>query len=98
VLERAPAAEAPPDDPPAHILKYAVEIAVHTSPCRFLDLMEPLIERSIAEDIPESLAAIRQAAHARCEVVRYATATATVRWCDTQLQLHMRGPAGVLLI
>jgi hypothetical protein len=44
------------------VLKYAVELAVNAKPSRFIDLMEPLIERIIAEDLPSSVDAIRKAA------------------------------------
>jgi hypothetical protein len=37
------------------VLKYAVELAVNAKPSRFIDLMEPLIERIIAEDLPHSV-------------------------------------------
>ena len=61
VIERVPSSGTGPQQP-SHVLKYAVELAVNAKPSRFIDLMEPLIERSIAEDLPNSLDAIRNAA------------------------------------
>lgn len=61
VIERVPSSGTGPQKP-SHVLKYAVELAADAKPSRFIDLMEPLIERSIAEDLPQSLDAIRNAA------------------------------------
>ena len=50
----------------AHItvLKYAVEMAVHAPPFRALGLIEPLLDRGMLEDVPQSLAAVRRAIEA----------------------------------
>lgn len=70
LIEHVPNLTGSPNKP-AHVLKYAVELAVNATP-RFIDLMEPLIERSIAEDLPGSLDALRNAAESLYSKVRSA--------------------------
>lgn len=77
MIERVPSSAGSPHQP-SHVLKYAVELAVNAKPSRFIDLMEPLIERSIAEDLPSSLDALRNAAEELYNQVRTALPLHTV--------------------
>ena len=44
------------------IVRYAVEVAMRTGPLQSVGLIEPLLERSIVEDVPQALAAVRRVA------------------------------------
>ena len=84
VIERIPGTGGSPKQA-SHVLKYAVELAVRSKPSRFIDLMEPLIQRSIAEDLPDSLDAIRNAAeNLQGQVHPCCTAH---YWCDVYSEL-----------
>lgn len=60
-------------------LKYAVEIAMGAAPLRAIGLVEPLLDRTAAEDVPVALAAIKRVAEGSAVSVRDAAGVVPAR-------------------
>jgi hypothetical protein len=78
------------DGEPMTVLKYAVEMAIHAGPLRALGLIEPLLERGIVEDVPNSLAAIKRAAEGMAPQVPEAAGTLAANQIETFDELRAK--------